>query len=79
MVAVDVDTAAEMMGCKRRMVFRLLSEGVLRPATRWGKKTMILKDSVDAALIPAGRSQRAPRPRTQVWEPVSLGDIGPVP
>ncbi len=60
---LSVAQVCEVLGCKRRQVFRLLSDGVLERAPRYGRELRIFRASVDRALLPPpapGRKKRAP-------------------
>ena len=55
--AVDVMTAARLLGCGRTAIFRFVRLGVLKLAKKTGKKTMLLRESVErlARSGPVGR------------------------
>ncbi|WP_147446474.1 helix-turn-helix domain-containing protein [Corallococcus sp. CA047B] len=48
--AVSLERAAEMLGCKRSQVFKLVAQGRLERAPKVGRSTMILVASIKAML-----------------------------
>lgn len=47
---VTVDRAAELLQCSRRRVFQLLEEGTVRRAQSYGRKTLVITESIYQAL-----------------------------
>ncbi|WP_426751574.1 hypothetical protein [Myxococcus sp. Y35] len=49
---LDVNEAAARLRCSTRRVFELLSDGTLVRGPKFGRKTVITAESVEAALVP---------------------------
>lgn len=61
-MVVSVQQACELLGCRERQIFYLLSRGVLERAPRYGKEIRIYRDSVEQALArPEPKRGRKPR------------------
>lgn len=63
-MVLSIEQVCELLGCKRRRVFQLLSKGILVRAPRFGRALRIYRASVEQALAPKrsnGRKRRAPR------------------
>lgn len=65
---LDVDEAAARLRCSRRRVFELLTDGTLVRGPKYGRRTVITTESVEAALVasepaPCPVAEAAPRPR----------------
>lgn len=62
-----VEEAAAKLRCSRRRIFELLADGTLIRGKRYGKRTVIVAESVSAALevdpIPAPAPRRKSRAR----------------
>jgi excisionase family DNA binding protein len=48
---LDVDEAAARLRCSRRRVFELLAAGTLARGPKYGRRTVITAESVEAALV----------------------------
>lgn len=65
-MVITVKEAAEMLHCSRTRIFQLLADGVLIRAQKYGRSTVILRDSVIAALemptpTPPKKRRRTPK------------------
>ncbi|MCP3137536.1 hypothetical protein [Pyxidicoccus xibeiensis] len=49
---LDVEQAASRLRCSRRRVFELLAAGTLVRGPKYGRRTVITAESVNAALVP---------------------------
>jgi excisionase family DNA binding protein len=56
---LTADEAASRLRCSRRRVFELLAAGTLARGPKYGRRTVITAESVEAALAPC---EPAPRP-----------------
>lgn len=56
---LDVDETATRLRCSRRQVFKLLTDGTLARGPKYGRRTVITAESVEAALV---ASELAPCP-----------------
>lgn len=64
-MVLSIEQVCEALGCKRWTVFKLLREGRLERAPRYGKQIRIYRDSVEAALARPPKPGRKPRrPKT---------------
>jgi excisionase family DNA binding protein len=76
MVVVSVEQVCEMLGCKRRRVFQLLSDGTLERAPRYGRQIRIYRASVERALMPrAPERARKRRVKAPVMGLLTLSDV----
>lgn len=62
---LTVEEVARMLFCSKRRVFELLADGTLVRAKKFGRKTVIVADSVYAALE-AAQPADVPRPRRRL-------------
>ncbi|MCY1077406.1 hypothetical protein [Archangium lansingense] len=65
---LDVDESAARLRCSRRRVFELLADGTLTRGPKYGRRTVITAESVEAALVasesaPCPVSEAAPKRR----------------
>lgn len=70
---LSVEDVCELLGCKKRQVFKLLESGGLERAPKHGKALRIYKASVDRLLTPSLKRSR--KRRAQAFEPAKLEDI----
>lgn len=60
---VSVEQACELLGCKRRQLFKLLAAGTISAAPRLGRKLRIFRESIARAQSPEpeshGRKRRS--------------------
>ena len=61
MPSLTVEEAAAQLRCGRNRVFELLAEGRLQRAPKFGRKTVITRESVD--LLASGEEPQAPKRR----------------
>lgn len=57
-MVLSIEQTCELLGCKRRRVFQLLSDGTLERAPRYGRSLRIYRVSVERALQPKRQSAR---------------------
>ena len=48
--AVTIHGTAQLLGCGRTRVFEKLAAGMLKPAPKAGRHTMVLRSSIEAYL-----------------------------
>ncbi len=60
-----IDEAAAHLRCSRRRVFELLADGTLTRGPKYGKRTVVTAESVEAALQPTVTEPQAPQRRTR--------------
>jgi excisionase family DNA binding protein len=70
---MTVEAAAAHLGCGRTQVFALIRDGAIRRARKLGRRTMVFRDSVEAALLlPEARET----PAAKRAEPVQTAQRG---
>lgn len=76
-MTLTVAEAAELLRCGRSRVFELLAEGRLVRAPKFGRHTVITRESVEALLAPAdpppAKRRRAPRSARQLADLIRAG------
>ncbi|MGC4116956.1 MAG: helix-turn-helix domain-containing protein [Myxococcales bacterium] len=73
-LVVTVDEAATLLRCGRTHVFALIRDGVVRRARRIGRRTMVFRASVVAALEEDPVRELPPRPKDERAAPTQPGD-----
>lgn len=68
-MVMTIEQVCDRLGCKRSQVFKLLREGVIERAPRFGKQIRIYTDSVDRAQA---------RPEKQARKLRAVAAPGPV-
>lgn len=63
---LTVTEAAGLLRCSRAKVFRLIAEGVLQRAASYGRHTLVLAESVTAAI---SATPKAPKPAVKRIRP----------